>query len=110
MITITIYQDCDKNFKRLSCKGHAGYAESGSDIICAAVSVLVINTINSLEKFTSCEFEKEKYNEKKGIIDVSFKYPLDDSANLLMKSLILGLQNILDDNTADYVSLFFKEV
>ena len=31
----------------LMSKGHAGYAEEGQDIVCAAVSALVINTVNS---------------------------------------------------------------
>ena len=33
--------------------GHAGYAKRGEDIICSATSVLVINTINSIEKYSS---------------------------------------------------------
>ncbi len=28
------------------------YADSGQDIVCAAASVLVINTMNSIEEFT----------------------------------------------------------
>ena len=32
--------------------GHAGYADAGSDIICAAVSVLVFNTLNAIESYT----------------------------------------------------------
>ena len=30
-------------------EGHAGYADAGSDIVCAAISVLVINAINSVQ-------------------------------------------------------------
>ena len=110
MITITFYRDKDRNYKRFSCEGHAGYAESGSDIICAAVSVLVINTVNCLEQFTTCEFKKKRLDEKRGIIDITFQNNLDHDANLLIQSLVFGLQNILNDNTADYISLFFKEV
>ncbi|MCL6453166.1 MAG: ribosomal-processing cysteine protease Prp [Alicyclobacillus sp.] len=36
---------------RFQLRGHAGYAEAGSDIVCAAVSVLVYNAINSCERF-----------------------------------------------------------
>ncbi len=31
--------------------GHAGFSEEGQDIVCAAVSVLTINTLNAIEKF-----------------------------------------------------------
>ena len=110
MITINIYQDQNKQYKRISCEGHAGYAESGSDIICAAVSILVINTINSLEEFTKTEFANTNFNEEKGIIDVSFPNELSSEEMLLLNSMVLGLTGIINDNTADYVSLFFKEV
>ena len=33
----------------LSASGHAGYADSGSDIVCAAVSVLMTTCANALE-------------------------------------------------------------
>ena len=48
--------------------GHAGFAEHGTDIVCAAVSVLVINCINSIEKFTDTKFDLIQ-NESDGIID-----------------------------------------
>ena len=31
--------------------------ENGEDIVCAAVSVLVINTLNSIERFTDDEYK-----------------------------------------------------
>ena len=33
-------------------EGHAGYADYGQDIVCSAVSVLVINCINSIDELT----------------------------------------------------------
>ena len=51
MITITVKKR-NGNYLEFVSKGHAGYAEEGQDIVCAAVSVLVINTVNSLETFT----------------------------------------------------------
>ena len=41
-----------KGADSITIKGHAGYAEEGYDIICAAVSALTVNTINSIEQFT----------------------------------------------------------
>ena len=43
MITITVKKR-NGNYLEFVSKGHAGYAEEGQDIVCAAVSVLVINT------------------------------------------------------------------
>ena len=39
------------HYKSFHINGHAMYAEAGSDIVCAAVSALVINTINSIEEW-----------------------------------------------------------
>ena len=49
MTKVTIF----RNFKN-ECVGfdafeHAGYAEEGEDIVCAAISVLTINTMNAIE-------------------------------------------------------------
>ena len=50
MTTITIYKSDKGSYKGFTCKGHAGSAMSGKDIVCAAISILVINTVNSLEE------------------------------------------------------------
>ena len=51
MIKITITTQ-DKQFKRFTVSGHAEYDDPGKDIVCSAVSILVINTVNSLDAFT----------------------------------------------------------
>ena len=71
MTTITITKSKNGNYKQVVCKGHAGYADSGSDIVCAAVSMLVINTVNSLEVFTDTAMKVEA-EETSGMI--SFRY------------------------------------
>ena len=52
MIQVTIYKNADNLITGYKLSGHADYSEYGSDIVCAAVSALVINTINSIENFT----------------------------------------------------------
>ena len=73
---------------------HAGYANAGEDIICAAVSALVLNAINSIEAFTSDAFTAD-VKEEDGRIEFRLEQdnPSDDTT-LLLKSLILGLQGI----------------
>ena len=51
MITVTVSKK-NNSYISFTSKGHAGYAEEGYDIICAAVSALVINTVNSLDQLT----------------------------------------------------------
>ena len=71
MITINIYKTKINNINVFLVKDMLDMLNQG-DIICAAVSILVINTINSLEEFTKTEFANTNFDEEKGIIDVSF--------------------------------------
>ena len=68
MITVSRIKNEYGNYVGFCCSGHAGYAESGSDIICSAVSALVINTINSIEAFTEDKFSCAQ-EEKSGRIE-----------------------------------------
>jgi hypothetical protein len=109
MTTITIFQNRNQDFLGFTCLGHAGYADAGEDIVCAGISALVINTINSLNLYTSEQFESES-DEDSGEISVRFSKPAGHDADLLMKSLVLGLQGIQDTYGNDYIILNFREV
>lgn len=90
-------------------EGHAGYAEEGEDIICAAVSALALNFFNSVEAFTEDTFEGRAGEES---VQFEFRFTSDISpeSQLLMNSLILGLQNIEKDYGKSYINIRFKEV
>ena len=74
-------------------KGHAGYAEEGQDIVCAAVSALIITTVNSLEKFTEDQLEAEA---DEGYVSIHFTTNPNTEAreHCLWIRLILGLTEI----------------
>ena len=109
MIEVVIKGDKNGNYSGFSVSGHAGYAESGSDIYCSAVSTLVINTINSIEKFTDSEL-KVKSDEKNGVIEAEFTSRVCEKAEILMKSLVLGLESVKGECNGKYIKIFFKEV
>ncbi|MBQ9927762.1 MAG: ribosomal-processing cysteine protease Prp [Lachnospiraceae bacterium] len=109
MTTITIYKSENGTYKRFTCDGHAGYADYGKDIVCASVSCLVINTINSMDELVHEKMEITT-NEKKGLIDCRFCGEISSQSRLLMDSLILGLKGIVSDYGKKYLELKFKEV
>ena len=78
--------------------GHAGYAEEGEDIVCSAVSILVINTINCIEKFTEEKFKCNADNDNGGYIEFSLPKIKEGGKNhdveLLLESMLYGLNNI----------------
>ena len=106
MITIKVRKK-NGSYEEFISKGHAGYAEAGQDIVCAAVSVLVINTVNSLEKFTDDKFDVQ---EKDGFVSIHFRNNLSERAMLLMDSLLLGLTEIAGSYNNRYLTVKVKEV
>jgi uncharacterized protein YsxB (DUF464 family) len=50
MTKISYQLDQKNNFKSVIIQGHAGYAEKGQDIVCAAISAITNGTINFLQK------------------------------------------------------------
>ena len=84
-------------------------AEYGQDVICAAVSALALNMANSVEAFTEDHFEGS-VSEDGGSFRFSFPDTISPESQLLMKSLILGLQNIRDEYGAEYINFRFREV
>ncbi len=108
MITITIFKNKEA-YAGFECTGHAGYAPEGEDIICAGVSALVINTVNSLSHFSVTKFWTDS-DEDTGKLTVRFTEKPDHNADLLMRSLVLGLQGIQDNYGNEYIHLNFKEV
>lgn len=108
MIDVTVYRDNENHYKGFRCSGHAGYAESGEDIVCSAVSVLVINTVNAIERLTDDPFEIGA-DEETGLIAVDFTgVPGHDTA-LLMDALVMGLQSV-EEMHSDFVHFEIEEV
>ena len=93
------------------CMGHAGHKHFHfeKDIVCASISVLVINTINGLVKFTDTKL-KVQTNEETGFIRCDFQSSLSSEAVTLMDTLVLGLSDISRQYGEKYCVLEFKEV
>lgn len=109
MTHITIYRNQKNVFTGFCCEGHAGYANAGDDIVCAGISTLVINTINSIEVLTDTEILADAEQES-GTIHVNFPSGCDKQAKLLVDAMILGLQGIQKNYGKKFLSLDFKEV
>ena len=104
MIKVSVYKDADNLITGINLSGHADYAQYGSDVVCAAVSALVINTINSIDNFTSDKFQLEQ-DEEEGIIDFHVISPISNNTILLLNSLVLGIQGIKEEYTNKYIQV-----
>ena len=110
MIKVTIYKTERQEYAGFDIEDHAGYGEQGQDILCAACSALVINALNSIERFTDDETSCVS-DEDTGSISFRFNGKPSHDAALLLDSMILGLEEIEDSNDYEkYIDIIFKEV
>jgi len=100
-------------FKRNKAGGLYGFEvkDHGDSIVCAAVSALVLNCVNSLAELTDAKAVCESY-EKPGIIRCEVpecKNGTHHDAELLLRSLRLGLLSIAQEY-ADHIRVYDEEV
>jgi len=108
MIEAVFYKDATDKYIGFSVSGHAGYAKRGQDIVCAAVSALTINTINSIENFTDNTYKLD--NSASGLIKFKFTSDSDEKGQLLLNALCLGITEIYKEYNGKYLQVYFKEV
>ena len=109
MTTVTFFKSKQGVYTGLVVEGHAGYAEAGKDIVCAAVSALTINTINSVDQFTKDEVTVTQ-DEEKAVIGATFKGEdgvLSPEAALLLQSYEMGVTELAKQY--DEIRVEFKE-
>ena len=107
MTTILIRKTKD-SYQGFNCIGHAGYADAGSDIICAAVSVLVFNTLNAIESYTD-DTMKGVTNDEAGLVDGGFEFPGSERGKPFVYTMILGLTGIEKKDGEKFLRLEIEE-
>ena len=97
MIKATIVRSPEGMIIGFSVRNH------GESIVCAAVSMLVLNTVNSIETFTDADFSCE-YQEEGGYLAFSLSSVGHERASLLLDAMYLGL-SMAGDEYPDEISL-----
>lgn len=96
MIELRVEWD-GSSIRRLELKGHAGFSDVGSDIVCAGVSALVYNAVNSCEALLDVHLDVQDSNTF--VCSVPTVQRSSETANgvqLLLQSMHLGIQQIAD--------------
>ena len=76
-------------YTELTIKGHANFAEEGSDIVCSAVSAIGVGGLNAIEKIKG---EEPKYKIEDGFINVLFE--TDETSQIIAKTIYTQLKTI----------------
>ena len=110
MISAVLFRD-GNNLTGCRIEGHSGWANAGSDIVCAAVSILGCTCVNALESVCGVIPTITEYNEKNGVL--AFELPeMTEAENGKAQILMGALRQGLEDLTAEYpqnVTLSIKE-
>ena len=109
MINVKVLKK-DDNIVFIETKGHAEYDEYGKDIVCSAVSALCTAILNGIIDVLHIEPEYSIHED--GFLSISLKRLTIDEikvCQVLMKTLLLGLQNI-ETGYSEYINLKVEEV
>lgn len=82
-------------------QGHAGYSIPGRDIVCAAISAITINTINSIDQLTSV---RPDVIEADACTIYAAENHKDESVRTLLMSAKIGYKSIAEEYP-EYVEL-----
>ena len=88
MIKINISKD------EITIKGHSGYSEEGSDIVCASVSSISITTVNAL---LSIDEDCIEYQENDGYLNIKI-----NKHSEVIDKLINNMINLLKELEEEY--------
>lgn len=92
MIRVTFTHNSNQAITAFKMTGHADSAPYGSDIVCAACSVLAISTVNELEKVSPSAPKVVSDDDNGGYLEVS-QISTDHDSQLLVKLLVDGLKS-----------------
>ncbi len=79
--------------------------EHGDPIVCSAVSILLLNTRNSIEAFTKAKFSYECAPDGGDAVLVITAFDAEKKAELLMDSLVLGYKSI-EESYKDEITVY----
>ena len=99
MINVSVTRSLRGDVCALRVRSH------GDPVVCAAVSALVLNAVNSVEALTDEHFSCE-YAEEGGFLEITFpgaQSGLGRDARLLTTSLMLGLQSVMQEYPDDII-------
>lgn len=92
MIEIQITKDSTGSYSGFTSRGHADYTKTGQDIVCAAASAILINTLNCLLDLTEDEVTYDVGDGEGGYMDVQLPDSPTEKASFLIDCMIEGLE------------------
>lgn len=113
MVKVKIIKNKAKDITSVSVMGHADSSEYGEDIICAAVSIYLTNTISTLTDIVKVEdFIEYEIGEGHFLLNVYYGnlcLEKKKETALILESLKLALTSV-EDSYGKYIKIVTEEV
>ena len=93
MIRLTLHKT-QGQWTGFECVGHAGYAEEGQDIVCAAVSILTTTCANALESVAGIT---PQVQASKGKMVLSLPRDAGHDAQVILRTMRQGLRDLAEE-------------
>ncbi|WP_174729876.1 ribosomal-processing cysteine protease Prp [Mesobacillus harenae] len=110
MIGATINRTKSGQIQSFTISGHAGFADRGSDIVCAGVSAVSFGAVNSVITLTGVNPQIEQGAD--GFLHCVIPDGLSESAQekvqLLLEAMVVSLQTIEQDY-GKHIKITFKQ-
>ncbi|MCQ2080133.1 MAG: ribosomal-processing cysteine protease Prp [Lachnospiraceae bacterium] len=107
-MTKIVFFRSNGKYTGMEAKGHAMYDSYGKDIVCSAMSVLITNTVNAIDEINHEEIDLT-LNEEDGLLSFRIINEKEESTQVLMKALVLGLESIQKEYGKKYCKVDYKE-
>lgn len=110
MVNIKIMRSESGRIYGVTVTGHAGYATYGSDILCSAISVLTLSTINGLEQVVQAKIEQSvSEGQTYFVLTEQNDENTMAASQILLQSFSNAVYNIANENP-NYVTAAYEEV
>ncbi|ERI11507.1 ribosomal-processing cysteine protease Prp [Aneurinibacillus aneurinilyticus] len=96
MITVQVKRRSDDTIEEITISGHAGSAEYGQDLVCAAVSAISLGCVNAVELLLNVELPAKQGDSGFLHVQVPDDYASDlaDKVQLLLEGMIASLYSV----------------
>lgn len=113
MITVTIHHDEMRHVSAFEFSGHAGYDETGKDLVCAGASTVAIGTVNAIYALLKIEPTIEQAVSGSGYLRVDLPTELDaevdEKLQLIVQVMTAQIYSIVE-NFGQYIQIKYHKI
>lgn len=113
-MTKVVFFKSGNSFWGFEEQGHTGFAESGTDILCSALSSMTMLIINAIElayaSSVDYEIDEETTNVRVSVRSALPDYEADEKKRYAISGLIMAYYYQLNDLTEEYYDYLEVEV